>query len=172
FPEARHVIELASVAVWVAIAGTAVLLILLRVRGRLPVTPFVLLATALVAIDLFKVGMGFNPAIDEADTRLPRSGAIETLRSHPEARFVKQSQLVADNVIALRFGLAEADGYDLPYVERYDTLWRSQVEPECPTQTEGALGPFCNRLTLTVLTPRAMRTLRMLGVRYLLQPAN
>lgn len=172
FPEARDVIELASVVVWLAVAGTAVLLIVLRARGRLGIAPFVLLATALVAVDLFKAGMGFNPAIDEADARLPRSGAIEALERQPGARFVKQTQLVADNVIALRFGLSEADGYDLPVVERYDSLWRSQIEPECPSQTEGVLGPFCNRLTMTVLTPRALRTLRMLGVQYLLQPPS
>ena len=55
-------IQVAALLVWLAFAGAAVLVLALRVRGRLSPAPFVVLATALVIADLFKAGMGYNPA--------------------------------------------------------------------------------------------------------------
>ncbi len=59
------VIRLASLIVWLTLAGAALALIALRFRGRLAATAFVALALVLVTADLFRSGMGYNPAIDK-----------------------------------------------------------------------------------------------------------
>jgi hypothetical protein len=70
----------------------------------------------------------------------------------------------------MRYDLRDARGYDVPIVERYDRLWRKQLEPECPTQTASLLGPYCLRLFLADVTPTALETLRTLGVSAIMQP--
>ncbi len=59
------VVRLASVLEWLVFAAAAVVLLALRLSGRLGATAFVVLAVALVGADLFKAGMGYNPAIEE-----------------------------------------------------------------------------------------------------------
>ena len=170
FPSVEDQIQVAALLVWLAFAGAAVLVLALRVRGRLSPAPFVVLATALVIADLFKAGMGYNPAIDRTDTHLPESGAIRTLERDRGSRYVSIGREVPDNIISLRYNLSDAAGYDLPLIKRYDRLWRTHVEPECPTLIKGRLGPYCIRLTLNFVTLKALHTLRLLAVRYLLQP--
>ena len=75
---------------------------------------------------------------------------------------------ISQTVLAMRFHLYEARGYDLPVVRRFDRLWRREVEPEFPSQ----VSPFPNSIPLTLLKvrERALRTLRLLGVTDLMQP--
>ena len=49
----------------------------LRLRGRLSVPAFVGLAVALVALDLLKAGVGYNPAIEQRFAVQPATPAIE-----------------------------------------------------------------------------------------------
>jgi hypothetical protein len=172
FPEAAQQIRLASVLSWLVVASLAVLLLALVTRGRVNRRMFAFLAIALTIADLFAAGMGYNPAVARSKLELPQSGAIDVLKRHRDTRFVSQTLSVPENIIPLRNDLLEARGYDLPLIKRYDRLWRSQIEPECPTQASGVLGVYCLRLALNTVTPKALHTLRLLSVRYLLQPVT
>ena len=81
---------------------------------------------ALVCVDLFRIGMGYNPAIDRDVADVPETGALRYLAERRASRFVSTDD-VPQNVIPMRFGLYEARGYDLPILRRYDTLWRREV---------------------------------------------
>ena len=73
---------------------------------------------------------------------------------------------IPQNVIPMRFGLYEARGYDLPIIRRFDRLWRQEVSPESPSVAAGLLDI---PLELREVTPRALRTLRLLGVTHILR---
>jgi hypothetical protein len=170
-PEARDIVRLASLDVWIVFGGAAFTLVALRLRGRVQAGPFVALAVLLVVADLLRAGIGFNPAIDRDDANPSATPAIRVLERDRSARYVSQSLVdTPPNVIPMRFGLRDARGYDVPIIERYDRLWRTQLEPECPTQTASSLGPYCLRLFLANVTPTALNTLRTLGVSAILQP--
>jgi hypothetical protein len=156
-------IALSSLIVWLTFAGAALVLIVLRVRGRLGPRAFAALALLVAVADLFRAGVGFNPAIDRRYASVPATGAIRYLERRRPARFVSTDD-VPVNVIPMSFGLDEARGYDLPIVERYDRLWRSQVQPG----TSVAAGLFEVPLRVGAFTPSALRTLRLLGVRNVL----
>jgi hypothetical protein len=172
FPEAADVIRFSSLVIWLVFAGLGLLLVALRLRGRIPASAFAVLAVLLVVADLFKAGMGFNPAVEQADADPPPTQAIRVLERNRSARFVSVTLFdIPANVIPMRYDLLDARGYDVPIVERYDRLWRTQLEPECPTQTSFTLlGPFCLRLYLANVTPTALNALRTLGVGAILQP--
>jgi Bacterial membrane protein YfhO len=137
-----------------------------RLRGRIGPTAFAALAVLLVAADLFRAGMGQNPAVDQERAVQPATGAIRYLQSRRPARFTGAG-LIPQTVLPMRFGLYDARGYDLPIERRYDALWRREVTPELPSQA----GPFLPlSLTVTELTPRALRTLSLLGVADILVP--
>jgi len=55
---------------------SALPLILLRLRGKLAAGTLVVLAVALVTVDLFRAGMGYNPVIDRDVASQPATGAI------------------------------------------------------------------------------------------------
>ena len=75
------------------------LLLALRLRGRLAPAPFAALAVLLVCADLFRIGMGFNPAIDRTTPSVPKTPAIRYPRAPGNpARFVSTEE-VAQNVI-------------------------------------------------------------------------
>jgi hypothetical protein len=170
-PEAVDIVRLASLAVWLVFGGAALALVALRLRGRLGAAPFAALAVALVVADLLRAGLGFNPAIDPDDANPPATEAIRLLERDRSARYVSLTLFdTPPNVIPMRYDLHDARGYDVPIVERYDRLWRKQLEPECPTQTASLLGPYCLRLFLAHVTPTALDTLRMLGVSAIMQP--
>ena len=137
--------------VWLTFAGAGLALVLLRVRGRIGVPVFAAAAVALVCADLFRAGVGFNPAIDRDVADVPRTGAIEYLERRRPARFVSSDE-IPQNVIPMRFGLEEARGYDLPIIRRYDRLWRREVTPGSGPVAAG-LGDI--PLRLGELTPRA-----------------
>src|SRR5204863_3304662 len=105
-PAAQDVIRLASLIVWLTVAGAGLVLLGLRLRGSLAVPVFVALAVGLVAVDLFRAGMGYNPAIKTSYASPPATGAIRYLQAQRPARFVA-TQEFPQNVIAMRFGLDE-----------------------------------------------------------------
>lgn len=132
-PDVAKVIRMASVILWLSFAGASLALLALRRRGRLAPATFAVLALALVAGDLFRAGVGENPAIPIAHAQQPATGAIGYLQSKRPARFVGVSPsrpfesipLTPDT--AMRYGLYDARGYDLPVVSRYNALWRHSV---------------------------------------------
>lgn len=169
-PDFADTIRLASLLAFLAIAGTALALLVLRGRGRLGATAFAAAAVALCVVDLFRVGVGFNPAIERSVAEQPATGAVRYLERRRPARFVGAGELrqIPQNIVAMRFGLYEARGYDLPVERRYDRLWRQEVSPEYPSQ----VGPFPGFIPLSVprFDERRLRTLSLLGVADVLVP--
>ncbi|MBD0281636.1 MAG: YfhO family protein [Thermoleophilaceae bacterium] len=164
--EAGDVIRLASLLGWLAVAAAGLCVVALRLRRRLGAAAFAAIAVALVCVDLFHAGMGYNPAIDRDVATQPATGAIRLLERNKPSRFVSMEH-VPQNIIPMRFGLYEARGYDLPIMRRYDRLWRREISPESASVAEGLLDI---PLTVRELTPRALRSLRLLGVTHVLQP--
>jgi hypothetical protein len=158
-PNEPDVIRLASLVVWLTFAGGAVLLVLGRLRGRLGARAFAVLAVALVACDLFRIGVGLNPAIDEENARVPRTGAIEYLEGRRPARFVGASQFGVlpplEPNLAMDFGLYDARGYDYPTEKRHSRLWKRAVF--------GEEGFFIQHIEAPV-TPMSLRAFNLLGV--------
>lgn len=158
------VVPLSALLEWLPLAGVGLLLVALRLRGRLAPRPFVILAVALVAIDLFRAGMGQNPAIPLSHARQPATPAIRYLQAQGTARFVGIeprrliSPLPAD--VAMRYHLFDARSYDYPVEQRYDRLWRRYVAPPVP---------FIPPTSLASTTPVALHVLGLLGVKSLLQ---
>jgi hypothetical protein len=160
------VIRLSSVIGWATLAAAALLLIALRFRGRLSTTPFVVCAVALVCVDLFHAGMGYNPAIDRKYASQPATPALRLLERQGLARYVS-IEGVPQDLVPMRFGLYESRGYDLPIMHRFDRIWRREVSPESSSVAKGLSNV---PLTLRNVTPRALRVQRLLGVTHLLQP--
>jgi hypothetical protein len=165
-PQGADVIRASALIIWLTVAGAGALLLALRLRWRLGATAFTGLALALVCVDLFRIGMGQNPAIDRDYADVPETGAIRVLERQGTERFVS-TQEVPDNVIPFQFRLYEARGYDIPIVRRYDRLWRREVIPGAPS----VAAEFIDiPLRLREVTPRALRTMRLLGVTHVLGP--
>jgi Bacterial membrane protein YfhO len=170
-PSAANVIHLAALLVWLAFAGAGFVLVALRVKGRLSAAAFGVLVIAIVTLDLFRAGMGYNPAVNQRDATQPATGAIRYLEAHRLTRFeAVREQDFAWNVIALRYHLYEAGGYDVPIIRRYDTLWRRALDPEHQSQVGHTL--FDIPLLLPKVDESRLRTLRLLGVGELLQAAS
>jgi hypothetical protein len=165
-PRHESVIQLSSLVIWLTLAGAGLLLLALRFRRILGPVSFVALGILLVCVDLFRAGMGYNPAIDRERASVPATAAIRALQRERDglARFVSTSE-IPQNVIPMRFGLQEARGYDLPIIRRFDRLWRREVDPASRTVAAGLLDI---PLELRDVTPRALRTLRLLGVTHIL----
>jgi hypothetical protein len=164
-PVGDGVMRLSSLISWLTFAGGGLLLIALRFRDRLAATPFVALALLLVVLDLFHIDMGQNPAIDRKFASQPATGAIRYLQAHRPARFAATDEF-SQNVIPFRFDLYEARGYDPPNLLRYDRLWRREVVGGGGTVAAGLVNI---PLRLPDVTPRGLRTLRLLGVKYILR---
>jgi hypothetical protein len=132
----EDVIRLASLIVWLSFAAAAVLLLAARTRGKMGPRVFGAVAVALVVADLFRIGMGVNPAIEEehAQASLPATGAVEYLQSRRPARFVGASSILTlpplEPNLAMDYGLYDARGYDYPTEQRYSRLWKRAVYPE------------------------------------------
>lgn len=169
-PGYADVIRLASLLAFLVLAGTALALLALRGRGRIGPTLFGVAAVALCVVDLFRIGVGYNPAIDRSVAEQPATGAVRYLESRRPLRFVGagQARQIPQNIVGMRFGLYEARGYDLPVDRRYDRLWRREVSPEYPSQ----VGPFPGYIPLSVprFDERRLRTLSLLGVGDVLVP--
>ena len=163
-PQGADVIRASALLIWLAVAGAGLLLLSLRFRRRLGARAFVGLAVFLVCVDLFRAGVGQNPAIDRKYASVPETGAIRYLARQRPARFVSTNDF-PQNVIPFDFDLYEARGYDIPIFRRYDRLWRREVTPGASSVAAAFLDI---PLRLLDVTPRALRTLRLLGVTHLL----
>jgi hypothetical protein len=161
-------IRMASLLEWLLPAALAVVLVWLRLSGRLGVPAFAGLALALVVLDLFKAGMGYNPAIPERDAVQPATPAIRYLQGqrpnrfaglHPEAPITLAVPIPPN--VAMRYGLYDARGYDYPAEKRYDRLWRRNVAP--------GVGDFTQPIVLATATPAAVRALSLLSVTAFMQ---
>ena len=160
------VLPLASLWVWLVFAGAAVALLWLRASGRVAAGAFAGLALTVVAADLFRAGMGQNPAIPVEHARQPVTPAMERLLAARPARFAGLApplglQALVPN-LAMRYGLYDARGYDFPVERRYDRLWRSQVGRTSDTFTPPTM--------LVATTEPSLRALGLLGVTDILQP--
>jgi hypothetical protein len=165
YPIGTDVIRWSALVLWGTLAGAALLLIALRLWRRVGPTPFVVLGVLLVMVDLFRAGMGFNPAIDKKFAEPPATPAIRFLERQGPARFASTVE-ISQNIIPFEFGVYEARGYDLPILQRYDRLWRRSVTPELSHVTGGLAN---TPLELREVTPAALRTLRFLGVTHILR---
>ena len=161
------VIKLASVLEWVVLAAAALGMLALGLRGRIGTTAFVSLAALLVALDLFKAGMGYNPAIPESHAVQPATPAIRYLQSQRPARFgvldVKAPLSLAYPLTpntAMNYHLYDVRGYVIPTEKRYFQIWRRGVHPDCYYL-------FCTQTAPA--EPRALRVLGLLGVTDLFQ---
>jgi hypothetical protein len=164
-PDARDVVRLAALFGWLFVCGAALVLVALRLTGRMRATPFAVAAVLLVTVDLFRAGMGYQPAIDSERASQPATGAIRYLETRDSARFVTVGT-VPQNVIPMRFDLYEARGYDLPIERRYDRLWRRYLSPELPS-VAGLLGAI--PLSLPKIDPERLEVLSALGVADVMQ---
>jgi hypothetical protein len=167
-PLGLDVIRASALVIWLTVAGAGLVLLALRLDRRLGAAAFATLAVLLVCVDLFRIGMGQNPAIDRRYADVPKTGAIRYLERQSPGRFVSTSDF-PHNVIAFNFGLYEARGYDVPILRRYDRLWRREV---IPGSNSVAAGFADIPLVLGDVTPRALRTLRLLGVTHVLGPSG
>jgi hypothetical protein len=151
---------------WLVLAGLALALLWLRASGRVAGAAFAGLALALVVFDLFRMGIGQNPAIPVEHAEQPVTPALQRLLDARPSRFVGLAppvgpQALAPNV-AMRYGLYDARGYDFPIERRYNRLWRTLI-----TDEEDGFAPP----TLLAATDEpALRALGLLGVADVMQP--
>jgi Bacterial membrane protein YfhO len=162
-------VRIASLFEWLVLAALALLLVVLRLRGRLGTTAFTVCAVALLVADLFKAGMGYNPAIPIAHAEQPETGAIRYLQSQRPSRFVgldakAKLSLLAPMVpdVAMRYRLYDARGYDYPVERRYERLWHRYI-----ATSRACLYAFCPQSVAA--RPQALRALGLFGVTHLLQ---
>jgi hypothetical protein len=158
-PQAGDVVRVASLLVWLAVMGAAIVLLAARLGGRLAAPAFATLAVALVAVDLFRAGMGQTPAIDADEATQPSTPALGYLASRRPGRFVGLERALGPAPVpanlSMREGLFDARSYDVPVEERHDKLWRAAVKDGGPTDF-----PTSN----AVLTAQALPALRLLSV--------
>jgi hypothetical protein len=164
-PIGENVVRMSAIIMWLTLAGCALALVVLRLRGGIGPTVFIVLGVLLVCVDLFRAGMGFNPAIDQDVADPARTEVVNFLARQRPARFVSTLE-IPQNVIPLDYGLYEARGYDLPIVLRYDRFWRRNVAPDYADLTGGLASVA---LELREVTPKALRALRLLGVTHVLR---
>lgn len=176
-PHAPHVVaivRLAAVVTWCTVAVAAVVLLVLRLGGRLTARLFAVLAVALVVGDLFQAGMGYNPAVPDTHVQQPATGAIRYLQAHQRhgsSRYVGVTPY--DTVdplppdVNLRYHLYDLRGYDFPVVTRFGRMWQRYVAP--PTPLLPLDTPSVPLTIRNSLLPSTMRVLSLFGVRDLLE---
>ena len=162
-------IHLASVLEWLVLAGAALVLLALALRGRVGGATLAALALALVAADLLKAGHDQNPAIPIDHATQPATGAIRFLQQRRAVRFAGLEPTTPGALtlplppnVAMRYGLSDARGYVLPTEKRTFRIWQRAI----------ATSPGCYYFFCTVQTgsqPGALRALGLLGVGHLLQ---
>ena len=168
-PGVEEIVRGGALLAWVALGGAALALVVALARSTRRRALLAGLAVALLAVDLARAGMGYNPAIERAIAEQPPTAATRLLASASPARFVATGDIPQD-AAAMNYELFEARGYDLPVEYRFDRLWRSRMSPEFPTQV-GAYPQFIP-LSLPKVTPERLATLSVLGVRHVMQPAT
>lgn len=157
-PHAMAIIRLSSLILLLSFLVPGAVLLALRLRGRLAPAAFTGLMVALVVVDLFRAGMGENPAVAEAHNHPPATPAVKYLQSRRPARFVGASTFNAFPLwpnFGMRFGLYDARGYDYPIVRRYYRLWRHSIAIE---------RGFAPPTIVAPVTPEALRAYSLLGV--------
>ena len=117
-----ELVRLASLLEWLLLGGAGAGAD--RAAAARPAGPgaFVALAVALVALDLFKAGMGYNPAIPVAHAeqpvtagdQLPPAPAAGALRRPRRDRRRRARSARMPPNVAMRYGLDDARGYDYP----------------------------------------------------------
>ena len=157
-----------SLEIWLPLAAIGLILIAGRLghlgRLRLSAPVFGALVIVLIAGDLLRANMGFNPAIPTRTAVPPSTGSIRYLQSQRPNRFIGVSTaqlsqpLPAD--LAMHFGLYDARGYDFPVEKRFDALWRRSVAP--------GVGDFTQPEEFAEATPASLRALDLLSVSDLL----
>ena len=164
---AADAVRMSALLQWLPLAGLALALIAWRLRGagRISAVAFACVLLALLAVDLFRANMGFNPAIRERNAVQPVTPAIEYLQSRRPARFVGLGAGLAyqplPSDLAMTYDLYDARGYDFPVEKRFDRLWRRAVAPGVVTITQP--------VEYATATPAALRALNLLSVSDLLQ---
>lgn len=162
-----NIVRMSALLQWIPLAGAALALVAWRLKRVRPLhaATFVALAFTVLAIDLFRANMGFNPAIPTADAAVPTTGAIRYLQQQRPNRFVGLSTQFSFQPLppdmAMKFGLYDARGYDYPAEKRYDKLWRRNVAPGVPD--------FTQPIVLATSTAAAIRALSLLSVTDFLQ---
>jgi hypothetical protein len=158
-PQARPVIRMASLIVWLTVMGAAIVVLGARFAGRLSATGFTALAVALVVGDLFRAGMGQTPAIATSTATQPSTPGLRYLQDQRPDRFVGLERPLGPSPVppnsAMRHGLYDARSYDVPVEKRYDRLWRRAIRDGGPTEFP---------TTTAVLTRPALPALRLLSV--------
>ena len=162
---AKDVVPLAAAWLWLGLAGLALALLWARASGRVTGAAFTAVALGVVAFDLFRVGMGQNPAIPTGHAEQPVTPALQRLLDERPARFVGLAPpfgppALAPNV-AMRYRLYDARGYDFPIERRYNRLWRDYV-----TDAEDGFAP---PTLLASTSEPALRAMGLLGVRSIIQ---
>jgi hypothetical protein len=165
------IVRLSALLQWLVLAGAALVLIVLRVRGyagprrlALPAVAFAALAVLVLTADLFRAHMGFNPAIPIEHAEQPSTGALRYLEERRPNRFAGFNrpgigQPLEPN-LAMRYDLYDARGYDYPVIQRYDRLWRATAAPP---------GEFIPPTTRAEPTARSLRGLSLLSVTDVMQ---
>ena len=119
----------------------------------------------LLAVDLFRANMGFNPAIPTR-TAVPAGDRGDPLPAVPASQPLHRRQHAAAHASRCRrtwrcsFGLYDARGYDFPVEKHFDALWRQSVAP--------GVGDFTQPEEFAVATPASLRALSLLSVSDLL----
>ncbi len=164
--DAAPIIHLASLIVWITLASAAVALLVARMWRGLAAGVFAGLVVLLVVGDLFRAGVGQNPAVTVAHANQPVTPAIRYLQAQQPARYVG----LAPNVgvisfptdVNLRYGtIDDLRGYDFPVEARFGRLWVRDMHGPTP------LLPLDT--TKVDLSPQSLRILSLFGVRDLLQ---
>jgi hypothetical protein len=162
-------VRTAALFEWLLPAASGLLLIAAAVRGRARPEVVGGVAVAIVAVDLFRAGVGLNPAVDVDRATQPATPAIRALQADRPNRFVglgfsrplgPGSALPPD--VAMRYGLFDARGYDFPVEARFRRYWRREVAGA------GCAYHFCTSGAGAAATSRAARALSLLSVSSLL----
>jgi Bacterial membrane protein YfhO len=170
-PETVASIRLSALLQWLPLAGAGLALIALRLvpggRRRLPAAAFVALAVGVVALDLFRANMGYNPAIPIEHAEQPATGAIRYLQQRQPNRFAAFNRPVIAQPLqpdlSMRYGLYDARGYDYPVVRRFDDFWRA---------TAATPGEFIPPTTRAQPNERSLQGMSLLSVTDVLQDAQ
>jgi Bacterial membrane protein YfhO len=157
-----QIVQMSALLIWLPLAAAALGLIVWRLQGRRPLAAsvFVALAVALLAADLFRANLGFNPSIPVANASQPATPAIRYLQGRRPMRFVGLgTQLFAQPMPSdngMTYGLYDARGYDYPVEKHFDRLWRRSVAP--------SVGDFTQPVAFSERSPAAVRALSLLSV--------
>ena len=155
--------RLTALLAWGVLAAAALALIALRLRGAGPHT-VAALAVLLVVVDLWRAGMGWNPAVDVDEARQPETPALRELQADAPARFAGIFPTTGNPPVtpntAMDFGLYDPAGYDYPVEDRFQSFWQRYAAANAP------LRPITS---VTTAHEPALRALSLLGVSRLVQ---